>query len=146
MWKLPNFLLIYTKLFLFAVAGTWTSMTELCQPDTLYLLCTSSMIIYFHLTTAHMHSIKLKYYEIVMQMSLGICLPERTTHFLSQKLVSYMICLNLIFAITEKSQEMLYIKPPNKGHIGDRPFVPCRRGCPLLEDFFQIYWEVLKDV
>ena len=37
------------------------------------------------------------------------------------------------------------VKPPKKGHIGDRPVVPCR-GCPLLGGFLLNLLEIsLKD-
>ena len=33
------------------------------------------------------------------------------------------------------------VKPPNKGHIGDGPFVPCREVVLFSKVF---YWKILK--
>ena len=80
---------------LFAVAGTWTSMTELCQPDTVYLLWMSNTI---HLTTTHMHSIKLKYYGMVM-----LAREDHPTSIAKNGLASYLF--KSYYVITAKSRK-----------------------------------------
>ena len=37
------------------------------------------------------------------------------------------------------------VKPPNKGHFGDGPVVPCREVVLFSEVFFVTYWKFLKD-